>query len=236
MRGRRVWPACGVGHMCERWCHHPGYPGCIGALWLTLPVSNRHSKSAELRPWWQARRCAVARRQCCADVCLGRCVVVFVCSRHPAVLSASISIGTRSVVVFGCGSAEGGGGEGALCVGKVFKPPAPLPCVAATGPSLESQGYCGAVLPRSVSCVVASRSSASLVVLNDAVCEADIVVKPIGVAPCCVHSPSACSNVSSTCRAHLCSGHGVCNKSGKPHFQLTGSNQHGTPWTKVAEP
>eukprot|EP00438_Fugacium_kawagutii_P006663 Skav225702 [mRNA] locus=scaffold1817:290507:291919:+ [translate_table: standard] len=35
---------------------------------------------------------------------------------------------------------------------------------------------------------------------------------------------------------HLCSGRGLCSFSGKQHFQLTGSNHQGIPWTRVAQP
>ena len=35
---------------------------------------------------------------------------------------------------------------------------------------------------------------------------------------------------------HVCAGRGLCGFSNKPHFQLTGSNHQGIPWTKVAQP
>ena len=35
---------------------------------------------------------------------------------------------------------------------------------------------------------------------------------------------------------HLCTGRGLCSFSCKPHFQLTGSNHQGTPWTRIAQP
>ena len=35
----------------------------------------------------------------------------------------------------------------------------------------------------------------------------------------------------------LCRGPpGICEHTGRPHFHLTGSNRHGTPWTRVAQP
>ncbi len=35
----------------------------------------------------------------------------------------------------------------------------------------------------------------------------------------------------------LCRGPpGICEHTGRPHFHLTGSNKHGTPWTRVAQP
>jgi hypothetical protein len=33
-----------------------------------------------------------------------------------------------------------------------------------------------------------------------------------------------------------CSGHGWCSATNKPHFQLTGSNNKGIPWTRIAQP
>lgn len=33
-----------------------------------------------------------------------------------------------------------------------------------------------------------------------------------------------------------CLGHGICSRTNKPHFQLTGSNKHNIPWTRVAQP
>ena len=33
-----------------------------------------------------------------------------------------------------------------------------------------------------------------------------------------------------------CLGHGICSRTNKQHFQLTGSNKHGVPWTRVAQP
>ena len=33
-----------------------------------------------------------------------------------------------------------------------------------------------------------------------------------------------------------CTGSGLCSRSGHPHFQLTGSNHQGVPWTRVAQP
>ena len=36
--------------------------------------------------------------------------------------------------------------------------------------------------------------------------------------------------------SRLCTGRGVCSKSLKQHFQLTGSNHLGVPWTRVAQP
>lgn len=35
---------------------------------------------------------------------------------------------------------------------------------------------------------------------------------------------------------HLCKGRGLCSFSGKSHFQLTGSNHQGIPWTRIAQP
>ena len=34
----------------------------------------------------------------------------------------------------------------------------------------------------------------------------------------------------------LCTGRGLCSRTHKPHFHLTGSNHLGTPWTLVAQP
>lgn len=34
----------------------------------------------------------------------------------------------------------------------------------------------------------------------------------------------------------LCSGHGFCSRTGHRHFQLTGSNRQGIPWTRIAQP
>lgn len=33
-----------------------------------------------------------------------------------------------------------------------------------------------------------------------------------------------------------CHGHGICSRTNRPHFQLTGSNKQGIPWTRVAQP
>ena len=35
---------------------------------------------------------------------------------------------------------------------------------------------------------------------------------------------------------HTCTGIGICSKTGKQHFQLTGSNSKGVPWTRIAQP
>ena len=34
----------------------------------------------------------------------------------------------------------------------------------------------------------------------------------------------------------LCAGRGLCSQTGSKHFQLTGSNHQGIPWTRIAEP
>ena len=34
----------------------------------------------------------------------------------------------------------------------------------------------------------------------------------------------------------LCQGRGTCDRTGRPHFQLTGSNHKGVPWTRIAQP
>ena len=34
----------------------------------------------------------------------------------------------------------------------------------------------------------------------------------------------------------LCAGRGLCSQTGSKHFQLTGSNRQGIPWTRIAEP
>ena len=34
----------------------------------------------------------------------------------------------------------------------------------------------------------------------------------------------------------LCTGRGLCSRTRKPHFKLTGSNHQGIPWTRVAQP
>lgn len=48
-----------------------------------------------------------------------------------------------------------------------------------------------------------------------------------------------CGNLDSqdVDRLHrLCTGRGLCSRTQKSHFQLTGSNRQGIPWTRVAQP
>ena len=35
---------------------------------------------------------------------------------------------------------------------------------------------------------------------------------------------------------HTCTNSGICNRTGKQHFQLIGSNKQGIPWTRIAQP